>query len=101
MGDLRDWLRRNKLEQYADTFEANDIDLDIVPELTEADLENLGISLGNRRRLMKAFAERTIDARGSVPQPAAEFFRRSRAAPGHRAVLRFGRVHRAVPGSRS
>ena len=72
MGDLRDWLRRNKLEQYADTFEANDIDLDIVPELTEADLENLGISLGNRRRLMKAFAERTIDARGSVPQPAAE-----------------------------
>ena len=72
MGDLRDWLRRNKLEQYADTFEANDIDLDILPELTEADLENLGISLGNRRRLMKAFAERTIDARGSVPQPAAE-----------------------------
>ena len=34
MSDLRDWLRGNKLEQYADTFEANDIDLDILPELT-------------------------------------------------------------------
>jgi len=35
MSDLRDWLRRHQLEQYADAFEANDIDLDILPELTE------------------------------------------------------------------
>ncbi len=32
MTDLRDWLRGNKLEQYADTFQANDIDLDILPD---------------------------------------------------------------------
>jgi len=31
MSDLRDWLRRNKFEQYGDAFEANDIDLDILP----------------------------------------------------------------------
>jgi hypothetical protein len=36
MSDLRDWLRRNNLEQYADAFEANDIDLDVLPELGEA-----------------------------------------------------------------
>ena len=30
MSDLRDWLRKIKLEQYADAFEANDIDLDIL-----------------------------------------------------------------------
>src|SRR3984957_5570918 len=58
MSDLRDWLRRNKFEQYADAFEANDIDLDILPELSEHDLEQLGLSLGNRRRLLKAIAER-------------------------------------------
>ena len=29
MTDLRDWLRKNNLEQYADAFEANDIDLDV------------------------------------------------------------------------
>jgi hypothetical protein len=51
MTDLRDWLRRNNFEQYANTFEANDIDLDILPELSEHDLERLGVSLGNRRRL--------------------------------------------------
>jgi SAM (Sterile alpha motif) domain-containing protein len=28
MAELREWLRKNKLEQYADAFEANDIDLD-------------------------------------------------------------------------
>ena len=51
MSDLRDWLRGINLEQYADAFEANDIDRDILPELGDADFEQLGISLGNRRRL--------------------------------------------------
>ena len=62
MSDLRDWLRRNKLEQYADAFEANDIDLDILPDLNDDDLEQLGLSLGNRRRFMKAIAARDTDA---------------------------------------
>ena len=67
MSDLRDWLRRNKFEQYADAFEANDIDLDILPELSESDLEQLGLSLGNRRRLLKAIAERSAEAAQSKP----------------------------------
>jgi class 3 adenylate cyclase/tetratricopeptide (TPR) repeat protein len=70
MSDLRDWLRRNKFEQYADRFEANDIDLDILPELTDDDLAELGVSLGNRRRLMKALAERASAAGESATKPA-------------------------------
>ncbi|HZB92184.1 MAG TPA: adenylate/guanylate cyclase domain-containing protein, partial [Stellaceae bacterium] len=62
MSDLRAWLRSINFEQYADAFEANDVDLDILPELTEQDLAALGVSLGNRRRLRKAIAERTVDA---------------------------------------
>jgi class 3 adenylate cyclase/tetratricopeptide (TPR) repeat protein len=58
VNDLRDWLRANNLEQYADAFEANDIDLDILPDLNDHDLEQLGLSLGNRRRLLKAIAAR-------------------------------------------
>jgi class 3 adenylate cyclase/tetratricopeptide (TPR) repeat protein len=58
MSALRDWLRQNKFEQYADAFEANDIGLDILPDLTDRDLEQLGVSLGNRRRMLKAIAER-------------------------------------------
>jgi len=68
MGDLRDWLLSNKFEQYADAFEANDIDLDILPELSEPDLERLGVSLGNRRRLLKAIAGRSSGA--APPKPS-------------------------------
>jgi class 3 adenylate cyclase/tetratricopeptide (TPR) repeat protein/energy-coupling factor transporter ATP-binding protein EcfA2 len=56
MSHLRDWLRARNLEQLAEAFEANDIDVDILAELTEEDFEKLGISLGNRRRLLKAIA---------------------------------------------
>jgi class 3 adenylate cyclase/tetratricopeptide (TPR) repeat protein len=62
MSDLRDWLRGNNLEQYADAFEANDIDLDILADLDDNDLAQLGLSLGNRRRLLKAIAARNADA---------------------------------------
>jgi class 3 adenylate cyclase len=67
MSNLRDWLRRHKFEQYADAFEASDIDIDILPELNEADLEKLGVSLGNRRRLLKAIAGRGAEAAQSKP----------------------------------
>jgi SAM domain (Sterile alpha motif) len=62
MSELREWLRRHNLEQYADAFEANDIGIDILPELSERDLEQLGLSLGNRRRLLKAVAGRAAEA---------------------------------------
>src|SRR6202051_1213807 len=68
MSDLRGWLRDNKLEQYADAFEANDIDLDILAELSDRDLEQLGLSLGNRRRLLKAIAGRVAAA--APPKPS-------------------------------
>ena len=70
MSDLRDWLRGNNLEQYADAFEANDIDLDVLAELTDRDLEQLGLSLGNRRRLLKAIAGRSAEPGPSKPAPA-------------------------------
>lgn len=72
MADLRTWLRHHKLEQYADAFEANDIGLDILPELTEDDLEQLGVSLGNRRRLKKALAEGLPLAGEPAPKPGPE-----------------------------
>src|ERR1700689_1859728 len=77
MGALRDFLLRNRFEQFADIFEANDIVLDILPELNERDLEQLGLSLGNRRRLLKAIAAHGVEA--SEPKPS-EAFQASEAA---------------------
>jgi class 3 adenylate cyclase len=50
------WLRDLGLERYADAFEANAIDFEVLSELTDADLEKLGVLLGHRKKLLKAIA---------------------------------------------
>ena len=55
--ELESWLDQLGLGQYAATFTANAIDLDVVADLTDADLVNLGIApLGDRKRLLSAIA---------------------------------------------
>src|SRR5580704_19064302 len=56
MSQLREWLARQGLETLAAVLIENDVDLDILPDLTNQDLERLGLSLGQRRRLLKAAA---------------------------------------------
>jgi class 3 adenylate cyclase/predicted ATPase len=53
---LRQWLRTIGLDQYASLFAEHDIDDETVAELTEADLQKLGISLGHRKKIIKAIA---------------------------------------------
>src|SRR6516164_7825563 len=52
--DVGGWLRDLGLGRYEPTFIENAIDSDVLPELTEGDLEKLGIPLGDRKRLIKA-----------------------------------------------
>src|SRR5271155_186959 len=67
MPDLEDWLKQFGLDALAGVLASNDVDLDILPDLTEADFEKLGISLGHRRKLLKAIA-----SMHSAPVKAAE-----------------------------
>jgi SAM domain (Sterile alpha motif) len=39
---------------YAGAFRDGDIGVDVLPDLSDADLKELGVSLGDRRRLLKA-----------------------------------------------
>src|SRR6516162_7558408 len=55
--ELRRWLEQIGLGQHAETLAANDIDLDLLPELSDEDLKELGLSLGHRRRLLRAIGE--------------------------------------------
>jgi class 3 adenylate cyclase/tetratricopeptide (TPR) repeat protein len=51
------WLGELELERYAGAFEANDVDMDILRDLTESDLSALGVqSVGHRRKLAVAIA---------------------------------------------
>ena len=54
--DVASWLRTLGLEQYEPVFRQNEIDHEVLPELTEADLEKLGVPMGHRKRLLKAIA---------------------------------------------
>ena len=53
--------------QYEALFRENDIDAEVLGDLTDADLEKLGVTLGHRKRLLKAIAES-----GSRTEPAAK-----------------------------
>src|SRR6516162_8995364 len=78
--DVGGWLRSLGLGQYEVLFRASEIDADILPELTDVDLEKLGVPLGHRKRLLRAIsglpAAETLAApsasTGSKPQDAAE-----------------------------
>ena len=54
--DIAAWLRGLGLERYEPAFRENEIDLDVLPELTETHLVALGLPLGPRLRLLKAIA---------------------------------------------
>ncbi|HEX6142608.1 MAG TPA: adenylate/guanylate cyclase domain-containing protein, partial [Geminicoccaceae bacterium] len=72
MADLAAWLERIGLGEYAGAFAEAAIDLDVLPDLTEADLADLGVRLGDRKRLLKAIAARGDEAAHPHPLPARE-----------------------------
>jgi class 3 adenylate cyclase len=72
--NVRVWLRGLGLGRYEEKFLENKIDFDVLADLTDGDLRELGVPLGDGRRLLRAIAElgaqqpRTAQAQ---PRPAA------------------------------
>jgi class 3 adenylate cyclase/tetratricopeptide (TPR) repeat protein len=54
MGLFDEWLQSIGLEQYSETFHENSIDLDVVGSLDDNDLRELGVKLGDRKRILAA-----------------------------------------------
>jgi hypothetical protein len=79
---IKTWLDGIGLAQYATVFTENAIDLEILPDVTEADLEKLGVALGHRKRILRAIAAlsagRFTPAAGALPPavPPSEAERR-------------------------
>ena len=74
MSDIIDWLESIGLGKYAQAFAENEIDLEVLPELSEQDLEQIGLPLGPRRKLQKAIAELggvQATAATAPPEPTA------------------------------
>lgn len=67
--DVAGWQRGLGLDQYAQAFADNDIDLGLLPELDNADLKDIGVaSLGHRKKILAAIA--ALDG-GAAAAPAA------------------------------
>ena len=54
--EIAEWLESLGLGQYAPAFADNDIDRSVLPDLTETDLRDLGVSLGHGKKIMRAIA---------------------------------------------
>jgi hypothetical protein len=65
------WLSSLDLERYEPAFRDNAIDAEVLAELTEADLEKLGVLLGHRKRMLHAIAELARNSHSGVDFRAA------------------------------
>jgi class 3 adenylate cyclase len=81
MLEIADWLKGLGLERYEQLFAENLIDASVLRDLTEQDLEKIGVPLGHRKKLLRAIGEleagssagSTIGARAApAPQETAE-----------------------------
>lgn len=56
--DIPEWLTQLGLEQYASAFAENEVNEDILPDLTSEDLKELGVQkIGHRRKILSAIAK--------------------------------------------
>src|SRR5262249_1123595 len=69
MRQIAEWLAKNGLERYTPAFIDNDIDVEVLRHLTDADLEKIGVSLGHRRKLLAAIAELSAGAATPAQSP--------------------------------
>ncbi len=70
MSRVTQWLEKLGLGQYAAVFSENAIDLDVLPELSESDLESIGVLLGHRKMILQALATLPASAEAAEVQDA-------------------------------
>src|ERR1700757_1989728 len=66
------WLRGLGLEQYAPAFRDNDVDGEVLPDLTADDLISIGVtSVGHRRKLLAAIGALRTEPPTAAPAASA------------------------------
>ena len=68
MEQIADWLERLGLGQYAQRFAENEIDISVLPHLSDQDLKDVGVPLGHRRKMLLAIGQ-LAGAAPATPEP--------------------------------
>jgi class 3 adenylate cyclase/predicted ATPase len=73
MQQIADWLKMLGMSEYAQRFAENRIDFSVLHDLTDQDLKDLGVVLGDRRKLLRAIAslDDKLGAAAPAPVPAS------------------------------
>jgi class 3 adenylate cyclase len=70
MQQIADWLESLGMSEYGERFAENRIDFSVLPDLTDQDLKELGVLLGDRRKILRAIAK--LDAASETAAPPAK-----------------------------
>jgi class 3 adenylate cyclase len=57
MQQIADWLEKLGMSEYVQRFAENRIDFSVLRDLTDQDLKDLGVVLGDRRKILRAIAD--------------------------------------------
>jgi len=85
--EIEVWLQENGFGKYAKAFVDNDIGLDILSELTEGHLHEIGVTLGDRLRLLRVIrakfqtAIKSTEVFGERHDTALDHIEQAAAAP--------------------
>ena len=72
MQQIADWLEKLGMSEYAQRFAENRIDFSVLRDLSDQDLRDLGVVLGDRRKMLRAIAELTGAVTVSPPPAFSE-----------------------------
>ena len=89
MQQIGDWLKNLGMSEYAERFAENHIDLSVLPDLTDHDLEKLGVLLGDRRKMLRAIRELALDTPVTSHPPAVAEARPQDAAERRQLTVMF------------
>jgi class 3 adenylate cyclase/predicted ATPase len=90
MQQIADWLQNLGMSEYAQRFAENRIDFSVLPDLTDQDLEKLGVLLGDRRKMLRAIANlQAVDAPIAVATAASATPRRADTAERRQVTVMF------------
>ena len=87
MISIAGWLSSLGLAEHLKRFAENAIDADVLVDLTDDDLKELGVPLGHRRKMMKAIAELSRGPYDAVARPENAIVRRDSAEQRQLTVL--------------
>ena len=73
MQEIADWLEKLGMSEYAQRFAEQRIDFSVLPALTDADLKDLGVVLGDRRKILRAIARLDATPETAVLMPKPPF----------------------------